>query len=102
MENLKSNDPKVQFLPLNWFNILIKHYLLNLNFFEFGRTRKFYDIRSQQNIHETKMAVLRGFSTSFQFVQSGLTLKIDISHKLIRQDNALQVIKQIYHDNATL
>lgn len=84
MQELKNPDPKVAFLPLNWFNILIRSFLRNLKFFEHGRTRKYYDPRDRSCISETKLEVLKGYSTSFQVTEGGLNLRIDVCHKLVR------------------
>lgn len=83
-----------------------------MGFFEYGRTAKFYvyknikshvkDLRKKITVTETRLNMLMGFATSFQIYEAGLCLKIDMSHRLIRQENVLSIVKQIYKDNANM
>jgi hypothetical protein len=67
-----------------------------LGFNEIGKSRKFFDTNSRQEIPNTNLFLYSGFSTSFCLLESGLYLRVDPANKIVRSDSVLKVINDVY------
>jgi hypothetical protein len=61
-------------------------------------TINYQDLRKRVTVPDTRLFVLLGFQTSFSWMESGLHLRVDVNHRLVRQDTVLQIIKALYKD----
>lgn len=95
-------NQKESFISYKFMNILIKSFLKRCDFFEFGRTSRYFNKSVKEVIEETNLVALRGFITSFNSYKDGLFLKIDIAHKILRTDTVLTSISSIYREHEAL
>ena len=95
MDHIHSTNPRERSLPLNFFNILFKFYLRQLNFMEHGRTGKYFDPKGRKKVEGTDLYVMPGYHTSFNMYQTGLYLKVDLCNRVVRTLSVLGYINQI-------
>lgn len=96
------DNKKESFISFKFMNILIKSFLKKCDFFEFGRTSRFFNKSVKEVIEQTNLVALRGFITSFNNCKDGLFLKIDIAHKILRTDTVLSAITNLYKEHESL
>lgn len=87
--DIQSTDKKKSQPALNFFNILVKYFLKQLNHHESGRTCKFFDPNKKEEIPGTNLLINQGYETAVNFFEKGLFLRIDLSHRVIRTDTVL-------------
>jgi len=92
MDDIHSTDLRERSLPLNFFNILFKFYLRQLNLVEHGRTGKFFDPKSRRKVEGTDLFTMPGYHTSFHMYQGGLFLKVDLCNRIVRTLSVLGFI----------
>eukprot|EP01017_Pseudomicrothorax_dubius_P051612 TRINITY_DN996_c0_g2_i2.p1 TRINITY_DN996_c0_g2~~TRINITY_DN996_c0_g2_i2.p1 ORF type:complete len:269 (+),score=51.57 TRINITY_DN996_c0_g2_i2:50-856(+) len=83
-----------------FLNVLIKSYLRQLNYFEFGSSSRYFNRREKEIIQDTNIVALKGFVTSFMNYRDGLFLKIDIASKILRTDTVLSQIRGMELDHS--
>lgn len=78
---------------------MAKFFLKELKFSEFGKISKYYDMSRCKEVPGTDMNIYGGFETSFNVYESGLFLRMEICHKVVRKDSVLNMINKIYRTN---
>lgn len=58
-----------------------------MNYYEFGRLKKYYNFSDKVNVPEHHVEIYKGFNTAFDMYESGLRLLIDNSCRILRTKN---------------
>jgi len=92
-------DSKLAPLADQYLNILIKRYLKEKDFKEWGMNSKYYDPNKFYHIDQYGLDVYTGFKTSCQVYQGFIPrVVIDFSSKILRSDNVLSSIQKARSD----
>jgi len=88
-------DYKLAPFAYQYLNVLIKRFLREKGFKEWGMNSKYYDVNKAYHIEQYYLDVYTGFKTSCQGYQDySVRALIDFSSKILRSDSALFYIKE--------
>ena len=76
------------------FNIIIRRVLRALDLQQVGR--QYYDSHHPIQVTQHKMELWLGYVTAIHQFDGGLLLLLDVSHKLLRMDTALDFLYELY------
>jgi aubergine-like protein len=99
MSEIYEEDPKKSGPVLHFLNSILKTFFKQLEFYEFGNTSKYFDPQKKDKIPNTNLLIFNGYQTSIQTYQSGIYMRVDLAHKVVRTDTILNIINQIYESN---
>ena len=83
-------------MPIQFLNKLLNTLLLPLGLKEAGKTGIVVDNSSRQFL-PSGLYLYNGYSTAFDYLQSGLFLKVDTCTKIVRSKSLLEGINEMYH-----
>lgn len=78
-----------------FLNVLVRSMLRELGFIQLGSFRNHYNEALQKSMDRQRLLVLPGYFTSVNYYRDGLQLRVDLVHKIIRQDTVLEYIEEM-------
>ena len=82
-------------LCLDLFNNLFRQVMAALKFVQMNRSG--YDPKAASSVPHLKLEIWPGFITSVDETKGGLQLTCDVSHRILRQETVLELMKNIYN-----
>ena len=80
---------------MQFLNVLVRSMLKELGFIQLGSFRNHYNESLQKTMDRQRLLVLPGYFTSVNCYRDGLQLRVDLVHKVIRQDTVLEYIEEL-------
>ena len=87
-------------MQLHFLDNLLHTYMRKLNYFEIGKTRKFFNAKKRERIENTDLELYHGYTANFCKLSTGLFLKIDAVCKIVRKETVLDFIASTYDRHA--
>jgi len=78
-----------------FLNVLVRSMLKELGFIQLGSFRNHYNEDMQKSMDRQRLLVLPGYFTSVNYYRDGLQLRVDLVHKVIRQDTVLEYMEEM-------
>eukprot|EP00731_Ephydatia_muelleri_P025692 Em0017g775a len=78
-------------------NVIFKRILRSLKLQRIGRD--YYDANSPLEVPQHKMQLWPGYVTAINRYEGGLMLVLDVSHRVMKTDTALDFLYELYHSN---
>jgi aubergine-like protein len=77
-----------------YLNVLVKKYMREHKYIEWGRNAKYYDTANIKELSQHYVNIFTGYKTSFEVYQGGVPkLLIDFSSRIVRMDSVLEYSK---------
>ncbi|CAG9769822.1 unnamed protein product [Ceutorhynchus assimilis] len=83
---------------IHLYNILFKRVMHALLFIQMGRN--YFDTGHRNLIPQHKLEVYPGFAVSVDELEDGLMLCLDTQHRVLRTQNAYELLKELHSSNA--
>ncbi len=64
--------------------------LRHCNFNEYGRQRAYFDFANMEQLPQFKMSIASGYNATLDFYNNNLLLCVEVAHKILSSENALQ------------
>ncbi len=76
LANLSSTKEGDTFLPLNFFNNLMKKFFASMKFTSIGKSGKYFNPKSRKVLNNTGIILFNGYETKFNITENGLYLQV--------------------------
>lgn len=80
---------------MQFLNVLVRSMLKELGLIQLGSFRNHYNESLQKSMDRQRLLILPGYFTSVNCYRDGLQLRVDLVHKVIRQDTVLEYIEEL-------
>lgn len=97
---LKTNSPSEGMCTrsMQFLNILVRSMLKELGFVQLGSYRNHFNEGKQTVLESVGLTILPGYFTSVNCYRDGLQLRVDLVHKVLRQQSMLQYMQEMMQE----